>query len=171
MQKRIVPLAALTLLLAVLLPSAGCGSADQGSYFRAMSEIGEGLNARLEALVEEAGEAGPSGRMETGEGMAEVLEKMAAALEEGVLEMRGVKVPAGGEEAHLSLLELLSQAAEGYRKAAALLSEHTEEGEGGSEAEVGAQAGESDGHPSGEVAEEGHSPRTPSEEASSTSSH
>ncbi len=171
-RKRIVPLAALALLFALLLPLAGCGSADQEAYFREMREINEELTARLEALEEEAGEADRSGRLEPGEGLAEVLEEMAAALEEGVVEMSRVKVPAGGEEAHLSLLKLLSGAARGYRDAASALSPHAAEEEGADDLEEGGTSPEeSEGHPAGETEEESQQPLAPSGQTGSTSSH
>lgn len=171
MRKKMVPLGILVLFLASSLPLAGCGGADQGTYFREMSELNEKLAARMGELLEET--TGLEHPQEvTEKAPAEILEEMAAVLEEGVLELSRVKVPVGAEDAHAGLLELLSEAAAGYRGVASALEPHlAEEEPGAHEAAEGEAGGEESSHPTGEEGEGGHTPSLPGGEGGRPEGH
>ncbi|MBC7252512.1 MAG: hypothetical protein H5T72_00895 [Actinobacteria bacterium] len=166
-----VSLGILVLFLASFLPFAGCGSAGQEAYFREMRDLNEKLAARMGELLEETTGSGHPGEG-TGKAPAEILEEMAAVLEEGILELSRVKVPVGAEEAHAGLLELLSEAVAGYREVASALEPRLAEEEPGAHEEAEGEAGgEESGHPTGEEGEGGHPPSLPGGEEVHTEGH
>lgn len=177
MPRKMVPFAVLALILASLFSFAGCGSADQESYFREVRELNERVASRLEELGGEAAGVPQGDEEERREELAEILEEMALVLEEGALELSRVKVPVGGEDAHRSLLEVLSGAAAGYRESAAALLPHAaEEGEHAHEGNVeegDEEHGEEsvEGHESGEGAEEAHPSEVHGDELETVSGH
>ncbi len=147
--------AVLVLALAVLLPLAGCGSADREAYFKEMREINEELASRIGGLGEELAELRHEGEEGREQELAEILTEMAAILEEGARDLSQVRVPAGIEEAHASLLELLSRTAAGHREAASALNPGLEEWESGGGEEEGGEPREEEDHAAGEDKEEG----------------
>lgn len=165
--------AALALMLAVLLPFAGCGGTDRESYFKELSEINEELAARIGGLREETAE--PQYPSEEGHGRepVEVLAEMAAILEEGARELSQVRVPPGGEEAHASLLELLLGTATGCREVASALKPGSEEegSNGSEEREGGSGAEDEEGHGTGLGMEEGSSVPSSTGEAGHPEGH
>ncbi|MGQ9475551.1 MAG: hypothetical protein ACUVT4_06940 [Actinomycetota bacterium] len=159
MRKKLIPLMVVVLILHLLSLLPGCGSADQEAYFRKVRDINQRLASRLGELGEEAAAFHHGDDEESKEGLAEILEEMARVLEEGVQEMGNIKVPVGGEESHAALLELLYEAAAGYRLAATALVPHAGEGEGEHGSLGEGSHGEEVEHPPAE--ETGESPQPP----------
>lgn len=161
MRKKVILLMVMVLVLHLLSLLPGCGSADQEDYLRKVRDLNQRLASRLGELGEEAAAFHHGDEEELEEGLAEILEEMARVLEEGAQEMGNIKVPAGGEESHAALLELLYEAAAGYRLAATALVPYAEEKEEehGS-LEEGSHA-EEVMHSTGEEPGESHQPPAP----------
>lgn len=120
----------LSLTLCGLL--SGCGSAGEATYLEELQEIFERLSARLEIIAERVAGEHPTEGGESLSSAAVAWSEMVELLEEGARELSHVKVPAGREELHASLLELLESISLNCRKAAGVLLPSTEEhgGEG-----------------------------------------
>lgn len=156
--------AALPLLL---FPAAGCGSASEESYERDISALSERFSVRLEEAVEALAE---EHHAVEGERAAAAWSRMADLLEEFGWELSRVKVPAGLEELHSSLLMILRSISGTCREAEALLptsGAHGEEGTSAHEEEGGAEhAGEGTAEHADEAqAEHGTSPQAETHEA------
>ncbi|MDI6874212.1 hypothetical protein [Candidatus Solincola sp.] len=171
MVKKTVSLVVSALLLGAFFSLAGCGSADREDYFREIRKINEKLTSRLGELGEEVAALDHGNEEELKEDLAGILEETALILEEGVREMSRVRVPAGGEEAHLSFLELLSEAAAGYRESATALMPRAVEEHGHESGEEEVHVEEAGDHATQEGAEENHPIQAAAEEAGHSGGH
>lgn len=128
MRKASILVSVFFLCLTATLHLSGCGSADEESYLEEVRKINEALSVQLKELGEEAAEIHLGSEGERQDHLVEVLGHMALVLEEGVQEMSRVKVPAGKEETHLSLIRLLSSMSRSCRETASALNPHAVEG-------------------------------------------
>ncbi len=170
MHRNTAALTVLVVVLTALIPLQGCGSVDQQTYSRELQELNEKLADRIAGLVEETAELQGGNEEVWRESLAGVLEELVLSLEEGVLELGRVRVPRGSEEAHRSLLHLLTEVAAGYRELAAAIGPHGKDVEGGHQGGETAPHEEA-GAPAVGEEETGHAPQAPSEKTESPAGH
>lgn len=115
----------LSLTLCGLL--SGCGSAGEATYLEELQEINERLSARLGEIAARVAGEHPAEGGESLPSAAAAWSEMVELLEEGARELSHVKVPAGREGLHASLLELLENISLNCRKVAGVLLPSTEE--------------------------------------------
>ena len=175
-------------LLASLL-LAGCGSADSGDYEHEVAEINRVTSQKLEeslhllgeeeegqvdeeahaeaetegeAQAEEEEEAHVEGEAEE-EGQVELvvkaLEEVVIVLEEALLELEGVKVPAGMEDYHRQLTSFYRANLSAYEAYLAALAPAEEDAEGEAHAEEeGAESHEEETAGDGETPQQEEAP-------------
>jgi hypothetical protein len=121
---------AFSLIIAGILCTAGCGSADIGGYKDEVTDINGCISRELNEIFENEAHSESNGPSDHIEQASQKLVEASEALEEAYMELQGIKVPAGWEDFHYELLSLYHVQAEIYSQLGGASSPEEEHGEG-----------------------------------------